>query len=230
MIYSDIKSKVYLLTKTNSTSFPDATLVIEANNALERVASLIMQTDGRWQWDDSNQTDLPVATTDLVNNQQDYSLAVTYLNVSRVQVKNNDGIARELQPIDQSDLRGYALDEFLKTAGMPRFYDKIGSSVFLYPKPSTSYVTASAGLKIWFQRPPSYFVAGDTTKQPGFNALYHDLIPLWVAYNYALANSLPNTNQLMIEIQRKEDALMSDYAAKSRDESLQLRTRFRTAR
>ena len=40
MTFNDIKAKTYFLTKTNSSSFPIANMVIEANNAVERVASL----------------------------------------------------------------------------------------------------------------------------------------------------------------------------------------------
>jgi hypothetical protein len=56
------------------------------------------------------------------------------------------------------------------------------------------------------------FTSADTTKEPGFNSLYHDLVPLWVSYNYAIANGQPTANQYFAEIQRKEDALQKDYA------------------
>ena len=43
-----------------------ATFTRYINEALNRVASLIMTADGRWQWDDTNTTDYPIGTTDLV--------------------------------------------------------------------------------------------------------------------------------------------------------------------
>ena len=42
-----------------------ATFTRNMNNALNSVANLIMMSDGRWQWDDNNNTDFPVATTSL---------------------------------------------------------------------------------------------------------------------------------------------------------------------
>lgn len=222
MTYNDIKSKIYLLTKTNATSFPVADLTILANNALDRVASIIMKSDGRWQWDDTNQTDLPIATTGLVTDQQDYSMDVDHLEVTRVEIKDQNGNWVLIDPIDQQDLYDQSLTDFLKSSGQPRFYDKIGNSFFLYPKPD---YTQAASLKVWFKRGPSYFTTSDTTKTPGFSTLYHDLIPLWVSYDYGLANGSSNVNLLMQEIQRKEEALREDYSLRAKDEHIKLSAR-----
>lgn len=222
MQYTDIVAKAYFLTSTNSTSFPIAQVTVEANNALERVASLIMQSDARWQWDDSNNTDLPIATTGLVANQQDYTLAVSHLDILRVEVQDTNGSWRKLIPIDQADIYGTSLTDFMKTAGAPYYYDKLGASVFLYPKPN---YTQASSLKIWFQRGPSYFAVTDTSKSPGFNVLYHDLIPLWIAYNFALANGKENGSNLGAEIKSKEDALQEDYALRAKDDHNGIRAR-----
>ena len=237
MTISDIVNKTYFYTKTNATSFSAANMLILINDAYNRVASLIMQVDGRWIWDDTNNTDFPIGTTNLVTTvgaeQQDYSLAVTYIAINRVEVKDSAGNFQELQPIDQYDIKAMALSEFMKSAGMPQFYDKIGSSIFLYPKPLATAVTSTAGLKVFFQRPPALYTSAEVTtgtKTPGFNSLYHDIIPLWVSYDYALANGLPNANQLFAEIQRKEEALVSDYEMRSKDEGLKMRTAYHSSR
>jgi hypothetical protein len=222
MTINDIRTKTYFLTSTNSTSFPDATLIVEANNALDRVTSLIMQSDGRWQWDDENQTDLPLATTALVASQQDYTLAVSHLQITRVEVKDKTSNWHKLRPIDETDIYDQSLTDYLKAPGLPMFYDKIGQSFFLYPAPDYSQ---AASLKIWFKRGPSYFATSDTTKTPGFNSLYHDLIPLWIAYNFAIANGKSNGNALLSEIQAKEDALKDDYSMRDKDNHIRLQAR-----
>jgi hypothetical protein len=218
MTISDINNKVYFLTKTNSTALAAADLLILVNNAYERIASLIMQSDGRWQWDDSNQTDLPIATTSLVADQNDYSLAVTHLQIERVEVKNSDGIWGVVDPIDRSDIGDMPLNEYFKNSGIPDKYDILGSSIFLWPAPNYSQ---SASLRIYFKRAPALFTSTEVTtgtKVPGFNSLYHDLIPLWASYDYALANGLPNANQLLQEIVRKEDALKKDFSFRQPDD------------
>lgn len=223
--FGSLQSKVYFLTKTNVNSFPNSDMAILATHAVNRVASLINQVDGRWEFDDSNQTDLPIATTALVSGQQDYSLATSHINIERVELKDSTGSWRKLTPIDQADVYDQSITDFLTGGGTPVYYDKTGNSLFLYPSPDYSQ---AASLKIYFTRPPVALLSSDissTTVSPGFNALYHDLVALWISYDYALANGLPNANQLMAEIERKEDALREDYALRSADEHLRLQAR-----
>jgi hypothetical protein len=208
-------------------------MTIEVKNAQERVTSLILKSDGRWEYDDSNYTDLPIATTSIVSGQQDYSLAVSHLNIDRLEIQDNGTTPQrhKLKPIDQSDLYDTAMAAFLNTSGLPVYYDKLGASVFLYPTPNYSQ---SASLKIFFKRGPLNFDyttgkftdgTGSTSSTPGFNSLYHDLIPLWVAYNFALANGKENGPALMNEITMREDALREDYALRSKDDTPSLQAR-----
>lgn len=217
MTINDVVNKIYFYTKTNSTSLPAATMLILINNAYERVASLIIKSDRKWQWDDSNQTDFPVATTALVANQSDYTLATSHLKIEKVEVKDEAGNWYLLKPIDKEEMDG-TITDYAKTAGQPYEYDKIGGSVILYPAPDYSQV---ASLKVHFQRGPALFTSAEVTtgtKVPGFNSLYHDLIPLWASYDYSIANGQSNANQLMVEIVRKEEALQDDYGARDKDD------------
>lgn len=222
---TDIRNKVYFLTSTSSSSFPDAQLVVEANNALDRVTSLIHASDGRWQWDDDNNTDLPIATAALVTSQQDYQLTTDHLEVTRVEIKDTSGNWSLLQPFDQKDVYNQSLTDFMKTAGMPQYYDKIGVSIFLYPTPNYSQ---AASLKLYFKRGPSYFTTSDTTKKPGFSSIYHELIPLWIAYNFAIANGKQNAQMIYAQIQAKEDQLREEYSLRSVDDPPRLRVRPRS--
>lgn len=219
MTISDIVSSVYIKTKTNATSFPAADMLIAVNNAYERVASLILQADGRWQWDDSNfTTDFPIATTDLVSGQNDYTLATSHLRILRVEVSNSSGTFIKLEQFDPADKLTESLTQEATITGTPTHYDVLGTSVVLYPKPNYNY---TAGLKIYFQRGPDLFTSAQVTtgtKQPGFNSLYHDLIPLWVAYNYALDNQLGTANGYLNEILRKEESLKADYSRRNKDQ------------
>jgi hypothetical protein len=220
MTITDIVNKIYFLTNTNNSNFSASNMLIEINNAYDRVASLIMEADGRWEWDDDNQTDLPVATTTLVDGQQDYTFATSHLSVDRVSVLDSDGNYQELTPISLEDIPGDPA-EYYKTDGLPTQYDKRGASIFLYPAPDATKVTTALGLKVFFQRGPALYTSAEVTagtKVPGFNSLYHDLIAYWVAYNYGVAKGLPNTNQFFVEIDRKEKMLRKDYAFRNKDE------------
>ena len=212
---------------TDSTSYPLKDKARNVNRHYVHVVALILQSDGRWQWDDTNQTDLPIGVGTLVNNQQDYAITgATYLTVTRAEVKDINGNYQVLNPLDQHDIQGQALTEFQKTAGMPRYYDKIGDSIFLYPKPSTSLVTPSEGLKVYFQRGPSYFVSTDTTKKAGFAALFHRILSVGGAMDYARANSMTTKyKELKAEYRDWESQIVTFYSARSRDEQVHARTR-----
>lgn len=223
MTLSDIKNRVYLLTKTNSTSFPAADLLIALNTALNRVGSLILQSDGRWSWDDDNQSDLPIATTTITSGQQDYSLPVSYLKITRVEIKLNGATGFTLlTPFDEQDDKVWALDN--TGTGSPMFYDLQGRSVFLYPIPN---YTQAASLKIYFQRGPYEFSSSELSTgslSPGFSSLFHDLIPLWIAYDFYLANDQSQVGGLLTEIQRKETELIKYYSLRNKDDRPRITT------
>lgn len=203
-----------------------ATFTRYINEALNRVVNLIMTADGRWQFDDTNNTDFPIATTDLVttlgSEQQDYTFDITMLRILRIEVLDNTGAWRKLTPIDENDIYDQSLTDFLKTPGLPVYYDKQGASIFLYPKPLATAVTSTAGLKVWFQRPPSYFTISDTTKVPGFNSMYHRLVALIASRDYAMFKSLSNVKSIADKVAQDEDSLVENYALRNKDEHVKL--------
>lgn len=201
------------------------------NEALNRVTSLILKSDGRWQFDDNNNTDFPIGTTSLVttagSEQQDYALDVTHLKILGVEVKNSDGDFYGLTPIDQVDIMDNSVTNFLSTPGKPQYYDKLGNSIFLYPPPLAADVTASGGLKVRFQRPPSYFVYTDTTKVPGFNSLYHRLVALIASRDYAISKSMKVAKGISELATQAEEALIEDYTLRNKDERIRITSKGR---
>ena len=220
MTVVDIVSRIYKLTKTNASSYLAADMLIDINVAYRDVVSTILDCDGRWQWDDDNRADLPIGTTTITSGQQDYAPAVTHLKILRVEIKDNGGtVFRRLEPIDQADVT-YALDS--TTTGVPQYYDKVGDSVFLYPIPN---YTQSASLKLYFQRGPDEFTSGQVsagTKEPGFNALFHDLIPMLVAYDYAIMNIPELAGGFLNRITSLKALLVKTYSKRDKDERQRL--------
>ena len=229
----------FMVNSTRST-YPLTRIASDANRAMDEVISIILGADGRWQFDDTNYTDLPIGTTNLVINQQDYSFDPEQIDITRVECKDQNGNWQYLAPFDQRDLtppgtanipntgltatgtfggNNYSLTDFMSTAGTPIFYDKIATSIFLYPKPSYN---STGGLKVYFQRKPSYFVSTDTTKQPGFAKHLHKIVSLKCAYEYAVSKLLaPNKiQQLQIQIQAWEQKLKDFYASRKKDEKV----------
>jgi len=196
----DIVHDTYFEASANSNSYPIADLTRNANTALDTMVSLRLLADPKWDFDSTNATDLPIGTTDILSGQQDYEFDDDFLVIKSIEIQDSTGKWTKLEPIDQLTLpEGQALSDFETTAGIPKYYDKIGNSFFLYPIPNYNkrlVEEGSSGIKVYFQRYVDYFTTTDTTKEPGFLKHLHKYIPLYCAYIYACAKELPKQNSL----------------------------------
>lgn len=209
----DIVSDVLFWTGTTVDDYPLVDITRNANFALDRVVSLIQKADNKWEWEDSNNSDLPIATTSLVADQSDYSLAVTHLKIHKLRIKDPNGNLISLEPKNRKDMTDSELTE---SAGTPRTYDKMGNSVFLFPKPSYA---STGGLEIQFQRGANYFASTDTTKVPGFATQFHRLVPLYAARDYCSKSGLDSRVAVIDkEITKLESELVEFYSARNFDE------------
>lgn len=205
-----------------SSSYPLKSKTRDVNNAYADFFMQAAKAEGRWQVDDTNQTDYPIITDDLVANQQDYSFTFDgsavpnqILDIYRVEITDSNGLATELIPFDQFDIQGQALTEFQKNAGIPIYYDKTANGIFLYPKPNYSRTDA---LKIYISRTPVYFLSTDTTKKPGIPDMFHEYLALRPSYQYCLRKGLPQTASLKQDLFDMIESIKSYYSLRSKDE------------
>ena len=193
----------------------------EVNLAMDEIVSKILPFTGTWQYDDFNQTDLPIIYTNLVVNQRDYSFTVdgssnVILDIYRVFIKTSStGYYTEIFPVDQQSEQGtQGFTNGLNITGIPYLYDKSGNTISLDPIPSTSI---TSGLKVYINREPTYFTTSDTTKKPGFAGLFHECIALKVAQEYADTNGLSNFKNLYEKYTIKIAELQNYYGSRERD-------------
>ena len=60
---------------------------------------------------------------------------------------------------------------------LPLYYDKVSDdTIKLYPSPTATYCTLTAGLKVHFRRTAHLFTASDTDAVPGFASPYHVIL------------------------------------------------------
>lgn len=165
-----------------------------------------------WQYDDNNQTDLPVATTNLVASQTTYALISEALTIKKVEVLDNDDNWVELKPINLERIT-IAEDEFFDETGTPRYYKLVGNIIKLFP--ATDYAK-TAGLKIYFDRGSVEFASTATTTEAGFATEYQDLLPLGASMTYWLGKPEgANIYQsLAYEYNRKLEQLKNFYSEK----------------
>lgn len=203
MVFSDTTDKQGLwqdaqfLAGVDSNAFPVVDFTRMANRWLHRAATEIWKYSDDWEYDDANNTGFPIATTAMVNSQPDYSLPAGAFAISRVEVMDSAGNWKRVEPVDDKQVN-IALDEFMETDGLPRFYRMVRNSVVLYPAPATASVTLTAGLKIYFAREASEFAKTDTTKEPGFAEQFHRICSIGPAMDFCIAKSKGNPQGLKV--------------------------------
>ena len=97
----DIVSAIDEFCDSDSTSYLIAAKTRNVNAALEELIGEIINSDGTWQFDDTNYTDLPRGTGNLVEGQQTYSFASEYLQISMIEIKTVNGQWEKIKPLDE---------------------------------------------------------------------------------------------------------------------------------
>ena len=183
------------------------------NNALEKVIGWIITADGTWQFDDTNFTDHPRGTGTLVEGQEDYSFASEYLDIEAVEILNTGSPAMyiRIKPLDHAMLGGMSPEEYFgltsagnPQTGWPQYYDKNGDTIRLYPAPTSTLVTLTSGIRVWFKRTASLFTVttgtGADTKVPGFASPFHVILAYMGALPYCALYKKDRVAWLMNEI------------------------------
>ena len=198
------------------------------NEAMYRYWYLAMTADGRWQIDDKNYTDTPVATTSLASGQRDYTMDSTMLEIEKVLIKNTSGEWTVIKPIDQNDpqARTY-LEGNSGNTGTPTRYDKRGDSIIFDVLPDYS---STGGIKVYFKRGHSEFVYTDTTKVAGIPLIHIPFISLHASCMYAIDNTMTKAQGLNSRRIEEEDAITIHYSKRSKDEKPQARAHITPSR
>lgn len=210
--YNGILQNIERYTDLGSTSITGDTnklrdITAYANEINKEIWFDIFKSNGLWQYDDGGNSDLPIATTSLVSGTGSYSLPVDVytngtittngaLTVLRIEIKDSAGEWDLLEPISLDQIPE-ALDEFLDTNDVPRFYKLLDNTVQLYPAPNYN---STNGMKIYFDRSCVEFLTSDTTKTPGFASPFHDAVALgtaikWLKIKQPNSPTLPNLIQ-----------------------------------
>ncbi len=190
------------------------------NLAYDDALSIIFKVGGLWQYDDSNHSDYPFITTNMVLGQRDYSFTTdgqgnVILDIYKVMVKDQNGRYFEIDPVDQqSDTDMDAFYNGDNQTGVPNRYDKTGNGIFLDLIPSYN---ATDGVKLFINREASYFLTSDTTKKPGIDGLCHEYLPLKASYTYARDKGLSQVARLEKDVLLAEQKIQQRYGRRERD-------------
>ena len=223
----------------------DATLFFRfislLNLSFDDVLPIIFNADQKWQWDDSNHEDYPIATIDLVAGQADYSFVAdengnSILEIQEVYVRDAQGKYQKLTPIDASTGNPQVFAQDSENTGTPLRYDKFATSVLLDPIPPDD---VEAGMRVVFARTQQAFDPGegpddfDPEQTPGTPKPFHRLHSMKASHDWLSVNKSEN-GTLLANIEKKSVTmglnLSSHISKRSRDEKTVMRSRPQSSR
>lgn len=234
MVLSAVVSKARELVEADSTSYTDASILINLNLWYHKVVSMILSAQDESDYDDPNHGDYPELTFPLVANQRDYSIGVSekVLNVKRLDITYDGVNYYKAEPIDSGELgEGMGNDttvdaRFTKTAPV---YDYKYGAFWIYPRASAADIAAGAQGIVQWQRQMKELVAGDITTGTlvlGFDDTWHPMVAYGAAFEYALVHQLPVKEDLAAVLVDYEQRLKAHYSRKQLDRKYQLKSAF----
>jgi hypothetical protein len=208
-----IVEQIRAMCRVDSSQWPTARIVNSTNNYHDFLIGYFLAKDKRFNWDDTNHSKLPIGTT-AVTGASDYSFTTDeqnnkILNLLRIEYIDANSNETKLEELDEmvEDSSIGAIE-----TGQPTGYYKIADNVIrLNLKPT------AGTLRFYFQRTGSYFVATDTTKEPGTPAILHRGYVIAGAYDCALTLGLNNLQPLSVERDREEQKVIRFFESRNND-------------
>lgn len=192
-----------------------------ANVWVGNVVAWILQARDEWDYDDSNHTTYPILTANLVSGQDYYTFPTDIFKIQRVEVTFDGTTWKKANYFDQANF-DKALDATTIASNFSTsepYYDTSYDSFRLLPTPTAN---VTAGLKIYIAREFDAFTTADTTQEPGFDSLWHYIIPLGIAFEWSKAKGLSQVNTLKTELLEAEQRLKQYYGDKQEDRQYNL--------
>lgn len=211
--------------RVDSTQWPTYKIVNSANDWRDYLTGLFLKYDKRFQWDDTNHTALPEGTETLTINVTDYSFLTdqqgnAILSLLGVGILNSAGTAYNPLKLVDRLTDPTATQPYGVLSGTPTQYDKIADNIIrLNYKPTA---TVSSGIKFYFQRVSSYYVAADTTKTTGFAPILDRGFVVAAALDAAVTLGLPNINALQGERLHEMQKAETYFQGRDNDEDSHL--------
>lgn len=226
--FSDTTNNTGILEQTrsymrvDSTMYPTWKVVNSANLWSDFVTGYAIGADKRFAWDNTNHSKLPIGTTDLVENQVDYSFLTdeqgnSIITLTGISLVDANGIEQPLNLVDRND-SGYNKETYGTHSGTPTAYDKIADNIIRLDNKPTATDVSTYDLKFYFQRTSPKYDATSTTATTGFSPLLDRGFVIASAYDGALTLGLPNLSALGAERALEEQKVENYFTNRNNDE------------
>lgn len=193
------------------------------NEAMYDVYIEMLKSHDGFDPDDITYTDYPIGTFPLTTN-RDYVFpsSMNFLELKRVDITYDGTNYYKAEVIDSSQIEslGNATNEDGNFSYTSPRYDPKSNGFFLYPKATQAQVDAGASARIEFTREFDEFTYDDTSKEPGIDRPWHDLIALCASMKWAIMKDADKYAKLKDEYMRQMLNLGQHYGRKNKDETL----------
>lgn len=215
---------------SDNNSYPLLSKARRVNSALDRFFTLAFQADGRWNFDDLNQTTAPLQSINLVSGTEKYALdtfTFEIINILRVEALDSNGFGVVLQRLDRDMVGWESLPQFNNVAGIPYYYDLSGKYIYLYPKPSYN---STNGLSLYYNRNKVAFTSASTTTSPGIPSIFHEYICRYASLPYLIEFQKGQKNDVAAQIQLDEAAILDHFSHREKGIAQRIQTLYRSSR
>lgn len=200
MQYSDTSGKQGLIqditfllgVDTNNYTIADRTRNI--NTKLDLVWTMIFEAYGGWKFMDDNQSDattgVPYADQTITSGTGLYVIPTSSITIEKILFKNAaSGPWQQLTPLTHEEFFAMGADAMFPSNGLPTYYLLQGDVIRLLPVPN---FTVTSALRVFFEKPMTAFTTADTTAVPGFASIFHRILSIGAALDYASSRGMTN--------------------------------------
>ncbi len=213
MTLSAIKLDTHFLAGSTSATYWAANMVRNINIEYSDVCRLIWESDGTWNFDDSNNGTAPVAYRTVANASASYTVPTTAMRIEAIEIKDNTGTWQKLKPITLAELT-VSPENYLTGGGIPTQYMLEGNEIRLFPPPGTGSVTMSSGMAVRLSREVTLFGVSATSTVPGFGpSVFHRLLSCAAALDFTQDENQRKYLQMMKS--RLENGLIRFYSKRA---------------
>jgi hypothetical protein len=194
----------------NNFKIADRTRCVNERNRM--VWQMIFESYGGWKFMDDAVSDastgVPYADQTITSGTGLYALPTGALVVNGVFAKlTSDGSWTKLTPLTEEEFMQMGGDGHFSSNGTTLYYMLQGDVIRLLPTPN---FTTASGLRVFFDQDISAFATTDTTKVPGFASIFHRMLSIGAALDYALSHGMTDKVNYL-------SALWNDYEKRLRD-------------
>ena len=201
---SELIEHLRFITGENSNSLPEADAVRLLNFGLDNYTHLAFTADGKWQIDEAENTDMPVATATLSSGAYQLPLDERFLAISFAEIEDAAGNRTALSKFDRS-LDGRVTIKTTET-GQPSAYD-YDAKVLTFDL----YADADYTVRVFFTRPFRHLVVGDSDQVTDISTIQTDYVVNHAAHRLSLRTGNEHRSQLKQELIQGAKDIQDDY-------------------